>query len=801
MKCLKLVVLVFLITGSSMAQTAELEKLERLFEEVANKCIEGEPFLVRTTGKNPESVLINIDYNKILEDINDDGSYKSGLEKVDVNPEVLKSKILPHPDNIEADKYMEHHRFLRKLYALSCKWRQEGMKNNLLSKRVINGLTWYMNNYVPERPYWRVTMRFGVYEAKRLGTPILAELDRTLMNLLPLYYKEKKQGNYVLRELMTRISDYTDHLIEPAVGAQNRGVNWQSRFNQIIVHYLVKYKLYGIMALNQMKYHFYDGFEYDPGNDYAGGMGTLTDGGFWHHNKQPYCLPYGHGDYEGSVTLLKLLEGTPVEFKKVHYKTYEEQLIKKWQYVIYNKEWFDLAIVGGKHACQLKKGKARVQPETLLKQIDQVLTLDKDTMNYYDEIIALRERVKNGTHDKALSANVLYWNWEYMLHRRPGWYIGYRGLSKKTVTSEWDQNFHLSSGHTAILQRGDEYWNVRPALRWTALPGITAEQLPYTDLLNKNSNGDSGFCNGSSDGKFGVFAFDMEHANTKVGTVKAKKAAFFFNEGVVGLTTSIERISAGKNKEVWTSLDNRELKGDVVAYINGVKMIFKEKDLPHNKSFKLNKTSWVWHDGIGYVIPVKKGENKTIKLLVENRSGKVADVLPHNNKEKFSHNTFLLTINHGKNPEKDKAQYMAFPSVTLNDMNEKLVSKYAIVKNTEAIQLVHDKEKQIAAFAFRKAGKINIPEFGEIESFGPIIGTMRKQGGKLIVSLSNPYKNKLSNDVTLAGNAAFQIGFSGNISGKNAAYIEDNKQSIIAIPASSERGYEGESMVYEFKIL
>ena len=790
------VVTLILVISDISAQSPEWDKLEKLCQEAEVENAKMVDFFIAE--QREEGVTIEYSFDKANADISQDGRYIPGLPKVSVSTEVLKNRVLPSPSRAEDKKYEQQLEYLKKLYVLSCKWNQS-QRDDQLAQKIMNSLDWYLTEYAPERPYWRLTFRFGQYEGGGQNYPILPMIDRVMMNMMPV----RNTGKIPTKQesLFYKLIDYTDHLVDQAVGAQNRGVNWTLRFNQLFFHYMVKYRLLGKSAIYQLREHFYDGFEYDPNCHISEGMGTLADGGFWHHGRAPYCLPYGTGDYRQSTTYLKYVEGTPMEFEPVHYKTYEDQLLKKWQYVIYNDEWFDLAIVGGKNACQTVKTKAKVDPGTLMEFTDRLLVLKKENLNSYDEIANLKKALANKTHESSVSINADYWQWEYMLHRRPGWYIGFKGLSEETATSEWDQCFHLSSGHTSILRRGDEYWSVRNALRWTALPGITAEQLPYQQLLQQKSEGSFAYCNGSSDGKYGLFAFDMGHENTTVGTVTAKKAAFFFDEGVVNLTNDIKRIDAGAGQEIWTSLDNRQFKGNIIANINGKNVKLSWKELPHDQSFTLTQTSWVWHDSIAYVIPVVEGGQVTIRLIAEQRTGNVKDVLPHNPDKNFSHKTFLLAINHGTNPTNASAMYFALPGVTAEDMSAaRAGTSYQVLANDAKVQAVYDRENQILEFAFRANDNLQVPGFGTITSFGPVVGTMRKVDGKLVVSLANPFKSKLSNDTQLEGNPALSIAIDKKLSGENVRYDETQKVSIISLEVTNKAGFEGQPMIAEIKL-
>ncbi len=792
---------IWVVTLSINGQSIKSDQgIKRIFETIKRHYLyqENSPFKFVSEETRESRVFDEKEVKAILSKATEIGHDESKLEKVNVDLSVIKSRVLPFPKREEGEKYLAHGIFLDHLYQLAkfCATTSNQKLQREIESLVFRSLAWYMDNYAPERAYWRLTMRFGTFRSSYLATPILAQLDRVLICLYDAILREAEKGNWNPKLLAMDIVDYTDYIIDEAVGAQNRGVNWRARFNHIIPHFLLKYQLGHKTALNQLKYHLYDGYEYDPLRHYSDGMGTLTDGGFWHHGAQAYCLPYGKNDFMGSVGLMKMLEGTELAFKERHYETYQTQMLDKWQYVVYQDEWFDLGIVGGKNSAQVRHGKAKVSPRTLLGMIDELLALDSEYLSRHDELVTLRNNVANKTHDKNLSITRSYWNWEYLLHRRPGWYIGYKGLSSLTKSSEWDQNYHLSSGHMPIMQRGGEYWKVRPALRWSALPGVTAEQFDHKTLNQKMTMGTSRFCNGTTDGRFGLFAFDLGHTNTSIGTIVAHKAGFFMDRGAINLTSGIKRISSGENKEIWTSLDNRVLKGDIVVFINGKEQKLNHQKLPHDFSFELKDNGWFWHDGIAYFIPVHRGEIVNVRLIAEERTGDVKEVLSHNKNKAFHHKTFLLAINHGKDPQNAKASYMVFPNVPVEFIQDNDLSRYAIVSNTDHVKAVLDKQSGACMIVFRLAGQVNIEGFGSVSSTKPVLATLVKDSGKLRVSVSDPIKFKKLGDVALDKKIQLTLG----IQLEGEKFDIKNRQTTLLIRDDNGPGYEGRPIVREYTI-
>ncbi len=734
-------------------------------------------------------------------------SLRQSLPKVKVDLKTIKHRKLPYPDKAEAEKYLVHCSFLNDLISLCRVVRlKEELKNDkALSKKVIDlifkNLNFYMVEFAPDRPYWRVTMRFSNYKATRLASPVLALLDRIVLLLHPYTTKKTLEANQ-RKFVCLNVLNYTDHLINNSVGAQNRGVNWMARLNHINTHFFTKH-LYGFTgALKELKEHLADGYEYAP---FQRRMGTLPDGGFWHHGSQAYCVPYGTGDFNHAVYYLKNFEKTPLELDRIHYAVYETQLLDKWQYIIYNKEWLDLSITGGKNVAQIKRYKAKVYPRTLSKMVSNIMKLDKSKLTRLKELKELSKKIKNKEFESKLIINKNFWHWEYMVHRRPGWYIGFKGMSSRTITAEWDQNAHLTSGHTAIMRKGDEYWRIRPALNWTALPGITTEQLPSKYLLNRfvATTGQSDFANGVSDGKYGLFAFEHKPKDKVIGTVHANKAGFFFEKGMVALTSGINRHNRGWGNDVWTTLDQRIRRGVVTAFINGNIIVFEDQEF--NKSFDVRGFAWVHHDGITYFLP--ENQNRKIIIKSDRKQGEVKDVLPHNKKGlTYDQTVFLVTVNHEKQVINDKCSYMVIPNMSLDEV-KKITSFpfYKIIKNDIKQQAVIDENQGISQLVFYSWGEIKIPNGLIVSSEHPLILMLRKDLKKISAVVANPLQLKKHMDFSLHKNkSAISFFISGKLLSKNkkaiCTYDKKLNKTKVSVLFNKAAGYEGDSVTAELLV-
>jgi chondroitin AC lyase len=135
-----------------------------------------------------------------------------------------------------------------------------------------------------------------------------------------------------------------------------------------------------------------------------------------------------------------------------------------------------------------------------------------------------------------------YFQSDYTVHRRPGWFASVKMFSTRTKSGERTNGENLlgsrqSDGRFYFVQQGDEYLghDILPAFDWTRLPGTTVEQK--ADTANDTYGfGTRAFVGGTGDGNDGASAMDYAPLNS---TLTAKKSWFFFGDVIVFLTNSI----------------------------------------------------------------------------------------------------------------------------------------------------------------------------------------------------------------------------------------------------------------------
>ena len=159
-----------------------------------------------------------------------------------------------------------------------------------------------------------------------------------------------------------------------------------------------------------------------------------------------------------------------------------------------------------------------------------------------------------------------YFDSDYTVHRRPGWFASVKMFSSRTKSGERTNGENLlgsrqSDGRFYLVMDGDEYFgrDIWPAFDWTRLPGTTVEQK--SDTANDFYGfGTRALVGGTGDGQDGVSAMDYAPLNS---ALTAKKSWFFFGDMIVFLTNSINCPSGNR---VETIVDQRPTSSTPIHY-------------------------------------------------------------------------------------------------------------------------------------------------------------------------------------------------------------------------------------------
>lgn len=283
------------------------------------------------------------------------------------------------------------------------------------------------------------------------------------------------------------------------------------------------------------------------------------------------------------------------------------------------------------------------------------------------ELGGLAARVEQAAYPAAWPAGHRHFNEsDYTVHRRPGWLASVKMFSTRTKSGERTNGENLlgsrqSDGRFHLSITGDEYFaeNVRPALDWSRLPGITVEKSPAAanDLYGYGVNRIAG---GTGDGADGVSAMEL----LPIGSaMRARKSWFFMGDAIVFLTSGITSTSTHRVETVINQWPLRDPNAPIVAGAN-----------------------WSVADGIGYYIP----SGAPVQSLREKRTGTWTSLAQSNSDSTPRTATFLtMWIDHGVMPSNAVAEYVIVPNVTADAMRDWVArNAISIVANNPAVAAV-----------------------------------------------------------------------------------------------------------------
>ncbi len=254
-----------------------------------------------------------------------------------------------------------------------------------------------------------------------------------------------------------------------------------------------------------------------------------------------------------------------------------------------------------------------------------------------------------------------YFQSDYTVHRRPGWFASVKMFSTRTKSGESTNDENLlgsrqSDGRFYLVFDGDEYFDgdVRAALDWTRLPGITVERKP--DAADATYGfGKRNFVGGVGDDAGGVSAMDYAPLNA---TLTAKKSWFFFDDSIVFLTNSIE---GTLSVPVETIVEQWPLR-DPAAPLDGF-------------------GNWLACDGIGYWFP---NGMSNLRIDRSTHSGTWAALGGSTDATPRSASFLTLRLDHGLAPVAADAAYAIVPGATAQSMGAWAASNHIVIVQNDA---------------------------------------------------------------------------------------------------------------------
>ena len=457
--------------------------------------------------------------------------------------------------------------------------------------------------------------------------------------------------------------------------------------------------------------------------------GIQPDFSFHQHGPQQQFGNYGLA-YAGDMTVLSIVfMGTPYAFAPEKLAILRNYLLEGLRWVSY-KNKFDISACGRQLFPNAQTGKA-----LSLSTIYQTFALaDPEFKSQYQSAMV------------DFDGNIHFNRSDMTIHRRKDFYASVKMASNRVAgaescNSENIQGYYMGDGATFFYQSGDEYLDIFPFWDWKKIPGVTTYQddriLPVLTATGYRIKTDFG--GGVSDGRNGLAAMQY----VREGIV-AFKAWFYFDDAVVCLGSGI---NTDQDKVVTTSMNQSLLKGDVLVSQNGKTTSLK------NGNRILEKVDWVIHDNWGYFFP----GSANVNLENGDRKGAWNRVVEPMSNKVLTTNIFQLWFDHGNKPKDATYAYMVFPKATAGNIDKK-GSQLRIITNTENLQAVKAKDKNLTGIVFYKSGACQISPVHTISTDKPCIVLLNSHSGKESVCISDPTQLQTEIKLTVTGKTSFKSG-------------------------------------------
>ncbi len=459
-----------------------------------------------------------------------------------------------------------------------------------------------------------------------------------------------------------------------------------------------------------------------------------------YHEHENALLPNSYGDYYvGMVAqIVRLLKGSDFRLSEAACREVARLLLLGFRYMRYHGV-SPMMICGrnvGSYETQSLFSQAAMN-NTI--ELCDMLLAGSGAEKYARELAVLREAALHPHEGEHFDGTRYFWHSDFLSHNRRNYQFTVHGVSNRvkrpeSILKKNLQGMFLGDGSYNLLLNGYEYNAIAPCMDWRKIPGTTANQGAKdlnpeceidtqidTDRIFGGAKGTTAFVGGVSDGAYGLFAMDYDHLN-----VKAKKAWFCFEEGVVCLGAGI---TGEGDAGVFTTLDQRRTDGNVISGEN-----------------------YVLADNIGYLflekaehVLLENGERTGAWNLVDQDSG---------TDDPVTAKMLLMGIDHGVHPLNARYAYLLLPHANTQAMEEwEKNPPLAVIRNDGDAQAVYQARTRCLQAVFYRAGSV---EAGGIclTADAPCALMLRfAEAGIWRLWLSNPAHETAEITVTLSGAA------------------------------------------------
>ncbi|KGY09449.1 polysaccharide lyase family 8 super-sandwich domain-containing protein [Vibrio sinaloensis] len=353
----------------------------------------------------------------------------------------------------------------------------------------------------------------------------------------------------------------------------------------------------------------------------------------------------------------------------------------------------------------------------LLNQADYIAALAPSRASEAHQFKSHLEGMSSG-----LAGYRQFWRSDYATKVGNNHFIGIKMNSNRIEPTEAGNGENLLGnwlgfGSTFIMQRGEEYHNLFPVWDWSLIPGVTSPQFATKPADWGRIEMHTSFVGGVSDGTYGVSVMDMDAYDTQ-----AKKAWFSFKDEMVALGAGIQSI---RPEYVNTTINQTRLNGPVTV----------DGQVYQKGSRQLVGTSWVHHDGVGYVFPdfwYGRMEN-------DNKQGSWRAINAGQSEQAVSEDVFMLRIGHSWQPTKASYQYIVVPEKTATDTQAYASNiPVRVLSNTHTLQAVTHSTLKVTGIIFHQAGALTLDSGRTITVDKPSVVLVNESTLLPIVTLSTP---------------------------------------------------------------
>jgi chondroitin AC lyase len=440
------------------------------------------------------------------------------------------------------------------------------------------------------------------------------------------------------------------------------------------------------------------------------GEGIEPDWMFSQHSFQGRQLYANYQqEYLNSIlSYLDLCKGTIYTVSSTELTVLDNHIINGMQWYVYKKHQ-DPAQTGRRPSSTLNPRYSN----NLSLMIAQDSPQKEQLLNIQDRIFLLQDI------ELKLLGNRMFWRFDYMIHRREGYYVSSRLTSTRTIGMESGNgdgldNYYTSAGLNFIFRTGLEYetpyFKVMNPRQW---PGTTAEQgdrkLPSVEW-GKNSRNNNPYAGGVSNQNYGTIGFIYDKKN-----LEATKSWFYFDHEFVALGCGISQ-RFGRDS-VLTTL-NQVIQKTPVYYSENrtVKILEIGSGIT-----KVNNPEWLLQDSIGY-INLQGTSNFAISSEIKNKTS-----------------FFSLGIEHGKSPRDESYAYVVYSNCSEVDLNwYRENNPIQILSNTKSIQAVYHKQLNITQIHFYEAGTLQLADSTTLTVDNPCAVMIIEKDSVIEISVGNP---------------------------------------------------------------